>query len=60
MNNEQRIDLGYLECMGEEFHKAAKVLAREWIVWKNGPSTEEEDIEPAKEEVMYFLSQMLK
>jgi hypothetical protein len=33
MSNEQKIDLGYLECMGEEFHKAAKVLAREWIVW---------------------------
>lgn len=61
MSNEQKFKWkGYIEVMGDDFHKAAQQLAKAWVLWKTGPATEEEDIEPAKEEVMYFLSQMLK
>ena len=60
MNNEQHVDLGYIECMGEDFHIAVKEIAKAWVLWKNGPATEAEDIAPAKEEVMYFISEMLK
>ena len=60
MNNEQHVDLGYIECMGDDFHIAVKEIAKAWVLWKNGPATEDEDIAPAKEEVMYFISEMLK
>ena len=51
---------GYLECMGEDFHKAVVTLCREFNKWKNGPATEPEDLEPATEEVLYFIYQKIK
>jgi len=51
---------GYLECMGEDFHTAAVTLCREFNKWKNGPATEPEDLEPAIEEVLYFIYQKIK
>jgi len=51
---------GYLEVMGDEFHIAAKEIAKAWVKWKNGPATEPEDIEPAREDVIDFLKMMVR
>ena len=50
---------GYLEVMGDEFHIAAKEIAKAWAEWKNGPATEPEDIEPARQDVLEFLKSMV-
>jgi hypothetical protein len=50
---------GYLEVMGDEFHIAAKEIAKAWSKWKNGPATEPEDIEPARQDVLDFLKSMV-
>jgi len=50
---------GYLEVMGDEFHIAAKEIAKAWSKWKNGPATESEDIEPARQDVLEFLKSMV-
>jgi hypothetical protein len=51
---------GYLEVMGDEFHIAAKEIAKAWVEWRNGPATEPEDIEPAREDVLEFLKSMIR
>ncbi len=50
---------GYLEVMGDEFHIAAKEIAKAWAEWKNGPATEPEDIEPARQDVLELLKSMV-
>lgn len=51
---------GYLEVMGDEFHEAAQEIALAWDKWRNGPATEPEDIEPAREDVIEFLKSMVR
>lgn len=51
---------GYLEVMGDEFHIAVKQIAASWAKWKNGPATEPEDIEPAKADVIEFITSMIR
>ena len=51
---------GYLEVMGDEFHTAAQQIGKAWTEWRNGPATEPEDIEPAKEDVLEFLKSMIR
>ena len=58
--NSENVSNGYLECMGEEFFVAVGDVCKAWQKWKNGPATETEDWEPAREEVLYFINQMLK
>jgi len=51
---------GYLEVMGDDFHVAAQEIAKAWTEWRNGPATEPEDIEPAREDVIEFLKSMIR
>lgn len=53
---------GYLELfeMDPNFEKAIELLDQAWEQWKNGPATEEEDIQMAREDMLAYLSNMLK
>ena len=53
---------GYLELfeMDPNFEKAIELLDQAWEQWKNGPSTEAEDIQMAREDILEYLSNMLK
>lgn len=50
---------GYVEAMGPDFDDAIDLLAHAWNQWKNGPSTEEEDIEPAKADILSYVKSVL-
>lgn len=50
---------GYIEVMGPEFEEAMDLLAAAWSKWKSGPATEEEDIEPAKADVLSYVKSVL-
>jgi hypothetical protein len=50
---------GYIEVMGDEFDEATDVLAQVWERWKNGPATEEEDIEPAKADILQYIKAVI-
>jgi hypothetical protein len=50
---------GYIEVMGDEFDEATDVLAQVWERWKNGPATEPEDIEPAKEDILQYIKAVI-
>jgi len=50
---------GYVEAMGPDFDDAIDLLAHAWNQWKNGPSTEEEDIEPAKADILGYVKSVL-
>lgn len=50
---------GYIEAMGPDFDEAMDLLAHAWNQWKNGPATEEEDIEPAKADILAFVKTVL-
>ena len=53
---------GYLELfeMDPNFEKAIELLDQAWEQWKNGPATEPEDIQMAREDMLAYLSNMLK
>lgn len=50
---------GYIEVMGDEFDEATDQLAQVWERWKNGPATEDEDIEPAKEDILQYIKAVI-
>lgn len=50
---------GYIEVMGDEFDEATDQLAQVWERWKNGPATEQEDIEPAKEDILQYIKAVI-
>ncbi len=50
---------GYIEVMGDEFDEATDQLAQVWQRWKNGPATEDEDIEPAKEDILQYIKAVI-
>ena len=50
---------GYIEVMGDEFDQATDQLAQVWQRWKNGPATEDEDIEPAKEDILQYIKAVI-
>ena len=51
---------GYIEVMGDEFEVAVEEIVQAWEKWKNGPATEPEDLEPAKEDILEYIKAMLK
>lgn len=51
---------GYVEVMGPDFDKAIDLLSHAWEQWKNGPATEPEDIEPARQDVVDYIKSLLK
>ncbi len=51
---------GYVEVMGEDFDEAVDQIVFAWEQWKNGPATEPEDIEPAREDVVSYIRSLLK
>lgn len=51
---------GYIESMGDDFHTAVDTLAKAWAEWKNGPATEPEDIDLARQDIMEYIASMLK
>lgn len=50
---------GYIEVMGDEFDEATDILAQVWERWKEGPMTEPEDIEPAKEDILQYIKAVI-
>ena len=50
---------GYIEVMGDEFDEATDQLAQVWERWKNGPATEDEDIEPAKADILQYIKSVI-
>ncbi len=51
---------GYVEAMGPDFDEAVDLLSHAWNQWKNGPATEDEDIEPAKADILEYVKSLLK
>lgn len=51
---------GYVEAMGPDFDEAVDLLSHAWNQWKNGPATEDEDIEPAKADILEYIKSLLK
>lgn len=51
---------GYIEVMGPDFDEAVDLLSHAWNQWKNGPATEDEDIEPAKADILEYVKSLLK
>jgi hypothetical protein len=51
---------GYIEVMGDEFEVAVEEIVQALEKWKNGPATEPEDLEPAKEDILEYIKSMLK
>jgi hypothetical protein len=51
---------GYVEVMGDDFDEAVDQIVFAWEQWKNGPATEPEDIEPARQDVVDYIKSLLK
>jgi hypothetical protein len=51
---------GYVEVMGPDFDQAIELLQSAWVEWKNGPMTEPEDIPQAKQDILDYLTSLLK
>jgi hypothetical protein len=51
---------GYIEVMGDDFDEAVDQIVFAWEQWKNGPATEPEDIEPARQDVVDYIKSLLK
>jgi hypothetical protein len=51
---------GYVEVMGPDFDQAIELLQSAWEEWKNGPATEPEDIPQAKQDILDYLTSLLK
>lgn len=50
---------GYIEAMGPDFDEATDLLSHAWNQWKNGPATEEEDIELAKADILQYIKAVI-
>ena len=59
-NNVALSNNGYIEVMGDKFNDAITLLTEAWIEWKNGPCTENSDIELAKEDIITYVKLKLK
>ena len=51
---------GYIEVMGDKFNNAIALLNEAWVEWKEGPCTEDSDIELAKEDIINYVKLTLK
>jgi len=51
---------GYVEVMGPDFDQAIEMIQSAWVEWKNGPMTEPEDIPQAKQDILDYISSLLK
>ena len=51
---------GYVEVMGPDFDQAIEAIQSAWEEWKNGPMTEPEDIPQAKQDILDYLTSLLK
>ena len=51
---------GYVEVMGPRFDEAIEAIQLAWEEWKNGPMTEPEDIPQAKQDILDYLTSLLK
>ena len=51
---------GYVEVMGPDFDQAIEMIQSAWIEWKNGPMTEPEDIPQAKQDILDYITSLLK
>lgn len=51
---------GYIELMGDNFNIAVDKIVFAWTRWKQKPGTSEEDIEPAKNDILHYIGSKLK
>tara|TARA_R110002126_G_scaffold105748_1_gene240182 strand:- start:193 stop:588 length:396 start_codon:yes stop_codon:yes gene_type:complete len=53
---------GYLELleMNPDFEQGARLLLNAWFEWKEGPMTEPYMVEEAKQDILAYLSSMMK
>ena len=53
---------GYLELleMNPDFEQGARLLLNAWFEWKEGPMTEPHMVEEAKQDILAYLSSMMK
>jgi len=53
---------GYLELleMNPDFENGARLLLNAWFEWKEGPMTEPQMVEEAKQDILAYLSSMMK
>ena len=51
---------GYVEVMGPDFDQAIELLQSAWEEWKNGPMTEPEDIPQAKQDIVDYITSLLR
>jgi hypothetical protein len=53
---------GYLELleMNPDFEQGARLLLNAWFEWKEGPMTEPQMVEEAKQDILAYLSSMMK
>jgi hypothetical protein len=53
---------GYLELleMNPDFEEGARLLLNAWFEWKEGPMTEPQMVEEAKQDILAYLSSMMK
>jgi len=51
---------GYVEVMGPDFDQAIELLQSAWKEWKNGRATEPEDIPEAKQDILDYITTILK
>ena len=53
---------GYLELleMNPDFEQGARLLLNAWFGWKEGPMTEPHMVEEAKQDILAYLSSMMK
>ena len=53
---------GYLELleMNPDFEEGARLLLNAWFEWKEGPMTEPHMVEEAKQDILAYLSSMMK
>lgn len=51
---------GYVEVMGPDFDQAIELLQSAWEEWKNGRATEPEDIPQAKQDILEYITSLLR
>ena len=51
---------GYVEVMGPDFDQAIELLQSAWKEWKNGRATEPEDIPEAKQDIVDYITSLLR
>jgi hypothetical protein len=53
---------GYLELleMNPDFEEGARLLLNAWSEWKEGPMTEPQMVDEARQDILAYLSSMMR